>query len=765
MRREVILQPTGEASPSGFGCDPGSSPYPWDNSPTYSIAQVLADDLNATYAYLSPHKTAGGAGGVLLSFEPAPTLILVKEMKLEVWWSYGQKGFNNWYGPPDTAHFPRMYTILRNRAKSGTITVGGPHEIAGSEIDDANERTPTGFGGESGYTVLHDTATLTSHPEGGPFTAEDLHPSNFAAGFYAEVGSPAYIVDSGNAFFKIRIHKFLLTLQVEDLGGYVESERHSASLILRMMRRARNIVTPQTFADRNPAAFGGRVYYSHPRGPRVGGLGWGKRRLERRPALVLKRTYLPETFQVADEAFDLEAYRCLWWAAYRIDTPWSPELQGLALVDKGGGFVHSRAQDAWSARPGDGVLMRVLEAYPNLSPLGLAAQGGGDIAIAARNYDATLTGWATTGSAGAFACTQDATTFGVDELGYQTSAKLEYGGGGGTGARYRSVGTLRRASGDYVSARFRVRNTSVNPATQNAECFLRRTGGGLAATEYWDEAGRAWTTTPTYGAMPADVPMGEVVWDGIPCDAPGASSDPTYEAGIGRLSSSLTSATFHIALVDIQKGGPSFGEAYGARSPLVTLDDEITRVEDSHRYPNTLAAEVWSYARGVAMVELQPFFRAELLPDATVKPLLHAQHAVDTYCALQFVAVAGDDDVVRFERAVSGEATFQLDCPIDGIDLTRAHVLRVWARWLGADGWTEYAPWSVEVGYAVFDAATGALLGQGSRLGAFDYHGTVTDRDALYVGEDPTPRYADAWIRTGEVRRNPMSGLEAVWRL
>jgi hypothetical protein len=41
----------------------------------------------------------------------------------------------------------------------------------------------------------------------------------------------------------------------------------------------------------------------------------------------------------------------------------------------------------------------------------------------------------------------------------------------------------------------------------------------------------------------------------------------------------------------------------------------------------------------------------------------------------------------------------------------------------------------------------------------------MTSRDKLYPGEDPTGRHADAWIRTAEVRRNPVSGLEAVWRL
>jgi hypothetical protein len=311
-----------------------------------------------------------------------------------------------------------------------------------------------------------------------------------------------------------------------------------------------------------------------------------------------------------------------------------------------------------------------------------------------------------------------------------------------------------------------VKNTSVpTPATQFAEWYLKRDGGGLPAAEYWNEPGRAWTTTPTYNAIPSDEPSGEAVADAIPCNAAGATSDPTYYVGVGRFSSNLTSVTFHGAVVDVQHGGPGAGNSYGARTPLVTLDATIAREPDVHRLPNSLAAELWSYVRGVAVVEAQPFWRAAVLPDATVKPLVHAYHAAGTWDALQFVSESSGDDLIRFERAVSGQATFQLDCPIAGIDLTRAHVLRAWARWLGADGWSEFGPWSVEVGYAVFLEADGSLVGSGSVVGRLAYEGAMVSRDYVAIGNDHLGRFADAYVRMVEVRRNPISGLEAVWRL
>jgi hypothetical protein len=545
---------------------------------------------------------------------------------------------------------------------------------------------------------------------------------------------------------------------------------------IRLLRRARNAVPLRYLAEHAVVAQGGRVYLSHPRGPAVGTEGWGRRRLERRDGQVARRVILPEQIQYEDQVFDLQAYRCLLWAAYRIDAPWSPELQGLSFLDKGSGYTHTRAQDGWSPRPGDGVLGRVIEAHPNLSYHGLASQGGDDVEIALQNYDLMQAGWSTVSAVGDFAATADLTVSLVEEQGYLSSCQLAYGAGGGTGGRERSLGTLPFNAGDYVHVRVVVKNTSVPvPVTDFGEWYLQRSGGGLGAPEFWDEAGRAWTAVATYNPIPSDQPFGEAIADAIPCDAPGASSDPTYVIGVGRFSSALTSVTLHGAVVDVQHGGPGAGDSYGARTPLVSLAATITREPDVHRLPNSLAAELWSYVRGVAVAEVQPFWRAEVLPDAEVKPLLHAYHATDTWDALQFVVKVGGEDPppgwrrhwIRFERAVSGQATFRLDCPIGepGDELTRANIIRAWVRWLGADGWSEYGPYSVEVGYAVFLEVDGSLVRSGSVLGRLDYEGAMTDRDYVGIGNDHLGRFADAYVRMVEVRRNPISGLEATWRL
>jgi hypothetical protein len=409
------------------------------------------------------------------------------------------------------------------------------------------------------------------------------------------------------------------------------------------------------------------------------------------------------------------------------------------------------------------MLLRVLENYPNLSFEGLAVQGGGDVAICRRNYDLMQSGWATVGSSGTFSVVADATVSFVEEQGYLSSAKFTYGAGGGQGGRERSLGTLPFASGDRIHVRCIIKNTSVpTPGSQNAELRLRRTGGGLPADEYWDEALRDWTTTPAVIAIPSSGPYGEVVLDAIPCDAAAASSDPTYHAAVGRFSSNLSSVIIHGAIVDVQHSDDTVA---GCRTPLVTLAATITREADEHKMEHVWGRELWVQERGVAVAEVRPFWRAEDLPADAVKPILHAEHTATDWDALQFVPKTGTDDLIRFERALDGEGTYQLDCPIAGIDLTRLHVLRAWVRWLGADGWKEYGPYSVEVGYAVFVQATGVLVGTGSVVGTLSSTTAVpTDRDFLGIGFDGT-LFLDGWVRMGETRRNPIHGLEAVWRI
>jgi hypothetical protein len=750
MKRSVVLKGASVLIEPGGLVDPGSSPYPNSNTPSKKLYEVLNNPtpVDGEYGYFGG-VTAGQSWA--MGFEKPPTLVRFEKVTITAGFDYSQAGGpagppGPWYFPPDNAAGPGVTLMIRKRDKAtwldGTGTAA--HRFGPADDNNVNINQPGPY-----YKPYVLTWEMASHPEGGPWTIEDITYLGVGARGVWSPGPNGKAYDpSGHAFHKIRVPYVTVTLDIEDLGGYVENMRHASSLTLRLMRRARNAVMPVVLAEHSVGRIGSRVYLSHPRGPAVGGAGWGLRRLERHGSLVLARTYHPAGIKVADEQLDLRPIACLGWAAYRIDGAWSPELQGLALVDKGRGFTHARAQDAWSARPGDGVLMRVLSDYPNLSPEGLAVAGGGDSSVALRNWSLSETGWSTVGSAGDFAVASDSTVAFAEEQGYLSSCRLTYGAGGGAGGRERSLGALGVGA---LHVRVIVRNTSVpSPGTQNGEWYLRR------GTDYWNATTRSWVGSPTYNAIPSDQPSGEIVSDAIPATA------TTYYVGVGRFSSQMGPVTLHGALVDVQHSDTSVA---GARPPLVTLDASITRLADSHQMAHVWGRELWVHERGTAVVEVRPWWRAASLPTDAVKPLLHAQHATDTHDALQFIAKTGSDDLIRFERAISGEATYQLDCPIVGIDVTRAHVLRAWCRWLGTDGWTEYGPYSVEVGYAVFLQADGSLVGIGSVLGRLASETAVPyARDYLGIGCDAT-RQLDGWVRMWETRRAPLHRLEAVWKV
>jgi hypothetical protein len=249
---------------------------------------------------------------------------------------------------------------------------------------------------------------------------------------------------------------------------------------------------------------------------------------------------------------------------------------------------------------------------------------------------------------------------------------------------------------------------------------------------------------------------------------PFAGDGSSYTVGVGRFSGNMGPVTLHTALFDVQHSDTTVA---GARTPSVTLDAEITREPDVHKMPHVWERELWTPERGTAVVEVQPFWRAEDLPADAVKPLLHAQNATDTWDAIQFVPNTTDN--VRFERGVSGESTFQLDCPMT-TSLTRLHVLRVWARWLGAEGWNEFSAYSLQLGFLITLAADETVVETGSTQGTLPDITTLPaqqqwsltfERDYLGIGYDPTPRYLDGYMRMWETRLNPLSELEALWRI
>jgi hypothetical protein len=737
MIREVKLLCARDVSTASSFVQPATSPYGWLGTGSITVHDAWntvdsGGDTDGTFAYCWP--TNGGEEH-LVGFDPGPTLALFEKVTFTFGADYSKTGPNLWWFPPDNSFGPRVKPVLIGR--DGTTRHYGSYY----EFDPGAEDNFVNISTDPSIYRLHTVSwELTSHPEGGPFTLSDINTLVAGVAFDTSNGPNGKPYETIGGFFKIRVPWFTCVLTIQDLGGYVRAVRNGASTTLRLFRKARNTISLATPAHRATHEIGETVNVAHRRGPDSAGEGWGERALDRRSAFITQRTFKPEALQVVDECYDLYGFSCSLWGAFRIPIPWTPELSGIAWLDAGGEWTMSRPQDSWSLRPGDGVALRVLEDYPCLSEDGLALHIGGPVELALYNSNLENAAWTSAGVTGGLVFSTTDDLFMADELGYRTSVLATFGGSPGSGHKTQSVSLT---AGDTVSVRARVRNVSVDdPVGKFLEvAFVGPTG------DYWDEDGRAWTAVPTHIPIPSSDGFGEVILDQVPAVATGA-----HAVKIGRFSAAINTCSFVIGLVSVQKN------ADGCGTPLVTLGSTIARVADSFVVNNASPYTVWHRGRGMVIAEFRPFWRAEDLTAATEKTIVRASHSAGAFDDLRFVS--GPTDYFTAERSDSGGSqtiSIAVMTPLlANLRLTRDYYARVWFRWLGADGWREFAPYQAAIGYALYES-DGTFV---------SYH----EATALWTAPDgAVPATVnlgglDGWLRWIEVKRNPLSGTEAVWR-
>lgn len=775
MRREITLFPASDVVIWPGDTWPNGSPYggspqitlweAWSDSRSSDLptAELLPDDYHTGYSHgwVNPgHPVIRNPCLMAVGFEPPPTQALFTKLTFRAWWDYSGYGPNGWYFPPTVAHGPRARLAVRNRARDGWL-----YQPAYTEATTTNycRINATDCGGSYGDGAIEQTWELTSHPEGGVFTLDDM--VHLAAGIEFSVavdGSNNCFDNSTGGFQKIRCLHFNLLLEIIDLGGFVKNIRFASSEALRFSRLPRRevgFVLPLDEAYPEPGTYYSLAYNrgAHPRAK-----GWREEAAHRRRVFIGPKVTYPDLKKVEYSSLDLHGLSCLAWASLRTSMPWSPELNGMAYLDAGGYFSVDRNQDAWAPRPGDGVLVRVLEDYLKLDYEGSPVEGSGDEELQEYNTNpGNVNAWAQYGVSGGITLSTPDGDGMVEELGYTVSARVEFGGAGtGVGGYESSPGISVAANDQTVTLGWRVgvRNVSVStPASQFLEAVLLRTHGG--GTEYWDAANRAWGSSIVYNAIPSDTPYGEIVSDNIPTYVSGQTT-ATYKVRVGRWSSALQSVTFVLAIVNLQLGD----KGHGVRSPLVTLDSSIVRVGDVYRVENPDTKRIWFGKRGVCIAEFRPGWRADHIHAGPfTKPVVYAHHSATEYDRLDIVPVDASTRSLRFRRRVSG-VSYDVSAAIT-TDLTREHVVRAWARWLDSDGWDDYGPYTISVGFAVFNRQTSLLVEQGQAHAAGPTSAPTLDADAYILpGTDGSGGSLDGWLRWWETLLNPITADEIVWR-
>jgi len=739
MIREVKLPGARTVSAFSSSVQPATSPYPFAGTGSIAVHDAwntvdAGGDATGTFAYCWP---GNGGNEHLVGFDPAPTLALFNQVSFSFGADYSKTGPNTWWFPPDNAFGPRVRVVML--ARDGIARHYSPAYQFDPGVEDNFVNISTSPTIYKLHTVTWD---LTSHPEGGPFTLEDINKLVAGVDITTSNGPNGKAFETGvGSFFKIRIPWFTLTLTVEDLGGYVRAIRHNGSAALRLMRRPRNTVSMSMPAHEATKEIGEVVNLAHGRGPDAEGAGWGVRALDRRSVQIVQRTYWPEDLRVADVAFDLHDFSCEAWTAFRIPIAWTPELSGLAYLDRGGEWTMTRAQDAWSLRPGDGAAVRVLEDYPNLSEEGLAVHAAGGTEILLNNSNPAGTGWASDSVSGGLTLSTETDAILADELGYQTAVRLTFGGSPGAGGKAQVVALT---VGDSVSIRARVRNLALdNPSTKFLEAAFFDSSGN-----YWSAAAGTWVAAPTYNPIPADQGYGEVIFDQIPIN-----NTENHTLKVGRFSSSINTATFVIALASIQKN------AHGCGMPLVTLGSTIARVADSFVYNNSSTFVFWHRASGMAIVEFRPFWRGAAMAAATSKPIIRADHSAGAFDLVEYKA-GTPDRFIATRSDGSGVKTVEVairDAAGGELYLTRAHYVRLFYRWLDSPGWRDHPPYEAAIGYAVYLAADDSFVSYHEATATWAIPNAETESSVTLAN-------LDGWVRWLEVKRNPLTGQEAIWR-
>ena len=754
---------------------------------------------NCSYAWYTPHRNLGADAHFWCDFDDPPTLVQFDRVKFVCVWDYSARPSNPYVFPqgvPDgtggpfpglgtNAHGPRARIAIRNRADSGflysptwyeagfrTAGAGSGTPVAGNHYchklrSDCRNRLAV-YGAHSKIQMEWE---LTSHPEGGPFTFEDLR--TMKAGVNGECDSPAWVQFGGVAFVRVRFFHYYIELEVSDPGGYVDSNRYEASHNLRVSRRTRSSINLSMPASEAALDVGDVAFISHPRGLSTEETGWPDDRIERRPAQLLQRTYWPESLKVIDEHLDLHDIRCTAWASFRVGIPWSPELSGMAYLDQGGDFIHERLQDAWSPRPGDSVLLRVPEKpatdieRPNLSEEGLSCAGPDDDEVGAQNTNPEpgAGGWSTV-SAVSMTVSDDDNQQIAEEFGYETSQQVDYLAAG-SGYLEQTFATGVTA-GNLLHVKVRVRNVSVvAPGTDFLQVRLQRNIIAPASTEYWNWTTRTWGASSYWETIPATADVGEVISEAIPVDVGGSGADYLIQIGKDSGSPMVNAASFIVGLASKQMAIPSTVSA-GHRPELATLASTITRVGEQWTMDNSGSAQFWFVDRGAALFSWRPFFRADALAAATIKPIARAEGSSNLGRDEVYFESGASVDVIRFRRTKADNATMFTataeirDAGGSALRLTRDHVVRVFAQWNDADGSLGRAPYELTVAVAVFLRSDGSFVSLNQATAsaeAIDWTG-----DTFYLGTDDTPRYLDGWMRAFEVKRNPIGPVEATWR-
>lgn len=390
------------------------------------------------------------------------------------------------------------------------------------------------------------------------------------------------------------------------------SVRTSLSLMLRLLRRPVRYFTidlPPVHAYVEP---GDTVWVSHvlmPWTTEYDGSDWTTY-----PMLVVSITDSVQPAKVSLKCIDLREIYCTWWSPFRTDIGMTPDLNGIAILDRAGGWYTTRDQLAYGERPGgDNVFQEVLANTQLIDGAGLWIQGGADVnhllnSTFSEGTGNSFTNWTSTTSGAAIAVEWKLYTL-IDALGFQRSCQLATYAAGENAYLSQTVNTMGNKK---LYARVFYKNGG---AYDDLTLRIQRSDNST----YWRDSDSTWQGSATDNVIsPKSGVVNSLRWVSNLIDLTGITCNLTVSLGHFSCASALAQIT-QLQGCELIEMTTDTGPYCRWRSPLPTKAAAVTRVRDLTYIVNSTAVGVLSTERGFVKVTVTPHWDHADLVDQEIK--------------------------------------------------------------------------------------------------------------------------------------------------
>jgi hypothetical protein len=341
------------------------------------------------------------------------------------------------------------------------------------------------------------------------------------------------------------------------------------------------------------------------------------------PLLILSVHDPIRPAEIHIKALDLRDVYATAWSPLKSDIGMTNDLNGIAIMDQGGGWQTSRDQLAYGERPGgDTVHQEILANTPIVARNGLRVEGGGDTnhllnSTFSEGSGSSFTSWTYVGTGAAFAAEFTLYTL-IDGVGFRRAAQLTTANAGEQSYLYQTVagmGTKR------VFVRVYYKNGG---AVDDLVLRIQRSSD----SKWWRDSDQTWQVAATDNVItPKSGVIDSLLYVTKQLDLSGVGAT-SLTIQVGHFSSAATvyqiTQLQGVELIESPYADASSFVRY--RSPLPTKAAAVTRVRNETWFVNDSAVRIFSPTRGFLKIRFNPNWSHEDLIDGNVKYVWAVDH-------------------------------------------------------------------------------------------------------------------------------------------